>query len=224
MRPAAQRYSAEPRKRKSQYELEMGTKSLAGAFFALAVVCGLFFTFGYTIGKHAIPATFSLGGTQPLPLRLPASATPAPAAAGVQAPNPQELGAAENNQTPATLAPPPTGANPNSAASSAASTLASSTATSPGAVLPAAPPADGSGGVLFQVQVFAGSQSDAGKLADALKTRGYPAQVVAPEPGGQDAQYRVEVGPYLTHAEAEAMRARLRADGYQAAVQGGGQL
>ncbi|MGH9417312.1 MAG: SPOR domain-containing protein [Terriglobales bacterium] len=81
--------------------------------------------------------------------------------------------------------------------------------------LPSIPP-QGQG--MYQVQVFAGGQSDADSLANALKARGYPAAVVTPSPNATDALYRVQVGPYLTVAEAQAMRSRLTADGYQAVV------
>lgn len=213
MKPAAQRYETAPRKERAAYQLEMGTKSLLAAFFALAVVCGLFFTFGYTIGKHAIPATFSLGGAPQVAAR-PSSVTPAAASApGVQPPNPQQLGAVENNQTPSTLTPAQT--LPAPAAAPPASAPAQSTQAA------GAGSTSGASG-LFEVQVFSGNQADANTLADALKARGYPAQVVPPAPGADNALYLVQVGPYLTQAEAEAMRARLRADGYQAVLQGGG--
>lgn len=253
MKPAAQRYEREPHKPKPQYQFEMGTKSLLAAFFALAIVCGLFFAFGYTIGKHTIPATFTLGAAKQPSARAMAS----PIAPGVQPPNPQQLGAAETNQTPATLtsastaaattpagvdAPASAGpANPSAPQPTPTSTTASAVnsapnpaatrniappASSPSPKLPApksspstAPPAaTAAGAQVFEVQVFAGTSSDAGSLTTALQARGYPASVVAPAAGSGNNLYRVEVGPYLTRAEAEAMRARLRADGYQAVL------
>ncbi|MGH9392725.1 MAG: SPOR domain-containing protein, partial [Terriglobales bacterium] len=87
---------------------------------------------------------------------------------------------------------------------------------------PAAPAAAGAAAGVFNVQVFAGSQNDAQSLAAALKTKGYPATVLAPAADAADALYRVQVGPYLTAAEADAMRSRLTADGYQAVVKIGG--
>lgn len=256
MKPAAQRYEREPHKPKPQYQFEMGTKSLLAAFFALAIVCGLFFAFGYTIGKHNIPATFTLGAAKPPSARSMAS----PIAPGVQPPNPQQLGAAENNQTPTTLTnaststdanatptgvdapaaasasnssalqPTPTGATTTAPATPAPNPAATGNIAPPAAntslKLPApkaspssAPPATtAAGSQVFEVQVFAGTSSDAGSLATALQTRGYPASVISPAAGSGNRLYRVEVGPYLTRAEAEAMRARLRADGYQAVL------
>lgn len=249
MKPAAQRYEREPHKPKPQYQFEMGTKSLLAAFFALAIVCGLFFAFGYTIGKHTIPATFTLGAAKPPSARAMAS----PIAPGVQPPNPQQLGAAETNQTPTTLTNAPTSttttpagvdapastnasAQPTATPASATPTITTpdaaasrniappATSSSPKLPTPKASPATtpaatvAAGSQVFEVQVFAGTSSDAGSLATALQTRGYPASVISPAPGGGNSLYRVEVGPYLTRAEAEAMRARLRADGYQAVL------
>ncbi|MGH9488215.1 MAG: SPOR domain-containing protein [Terriglobales bacterium] len=220
----------------------MGTKSLLAWFIALAVVCGLFFAFGYTIGKHAIPATFSLGATQP-PARRAALGAPPAVAPGVQAPNPVQLGAAETNQTPSALTPaastnPGTAAAaPPTPATNPPSSAAPPQSTNPGpaAAIPPPPAPSGSasansragnpvnvGGQLFNVQVFSGDSSDANQLAQALKARGYPAQVVPPASNAGYNLYSVQVGPYLTRAEAEAMRSRLRADGYQAALQDGG--
>lgn len=219
MKPAARRYEEQTKRPASSYQLELGTKSLLSLFFALAIICGLFFAFGYTLGKHAIPATFSLGAS---PNGHAAAATPAPAA-GVQPPNPAELGQAETNQTPDTLTTTtagtatPAAALPTAPAVAPAPTSASGASGTPLAPASAlnAPPASATG--VYHVQVFAGAESDAQSSAASLIARGYPAAVVAPAPGG-DNLFRVQVGPYLTPDEAQAMRSRLTADGYQAIV------
>lgn len=214
MKPAARRIEEQARRTGANYQLELGGKSLLSLFLALAVVCGMFFAFGYTIGKHAIPASFRLGSAPVATANLQnlgAAAAPAP---GVQPPNPQALGAAESDQTSASLTPPVAASTANPAPASAtteaqappAKTDASATATSMQET-----------GV-FEVQVFAGSQADAENLATALKAKGYPAAVVAPSATSTDDLYRVQVGPYLTNAEAQSMRSRLTADGYQAVI------
>ncbi|HET9785144.1 MAG TPA: SPOR domain-containing protein [Terriglobales bacterium] len=199
------------------YKWEIGTRTLLGFFFALAVVCALFFTFGYTIGKHAVPATFSLGMQNAAPRKPAGLASVPPTATGVQPPNPAQLGAAENNQTPEGLSPtaattPAAGgeANPRAAAPAASTSSNPNTGTAANA-----PPATG---LLYQVQVFAGSQNDSNTLSSALQQKGYPARVLAPAESDPAGLYRVLVGPYLTRAEAEAMRSRLTADGYQAVI------
>jgi cell division protein FtsN len=220
MKPAVRRYEEQTKRPASSYQLELGTKSLLSLFFALAIVCGLFFAFGYTLGKHAIPATFSLGAS---PTGHAAAATPAPAA-GVQPPNPAELGQAETNQTPDTLtttttaagSATPAAAPPTAPAAAPPPTASGASGTPLAPASPSnAPPASATG--VYHVQVFAGAESDAQSSAASLVARGYPAAVVAPAPGG-DNLFRVQVGPYLTPDEAQAMRSRLTADGYQAIV------
>ncbi len=240
MKPAERRSEQAERggRRKPAYQLEVGTKSLLAGLLALAVVCGMFFAFGYTIGKHAIPATFTLGSAPPVSASSPA------APSGVQAPNPAQLGAAESNQTPNTLSPPVTtvagqpgaaGTPPATAPATAGGTTSTNaagaapppapTAAAPSALTPPAAPAPHAPSAVsgvYQVQVFAGMLDDAQSLATALQNRGYPANVVAPAANQANQLYRVEVGPYLTRAEADAMRSRLTADGYQAVIKGKG--
>lgn len=218
----------------ASYQLELGTGALIGLLIAVAVLCGLFFAFGYTLGKHAVPASFTLGSNpaaQPLngsqtavPKPNPSTlAPPQPAASGgAQPPNPAELSAAESNQTPATLQPPASGAAPPTASTPApASAAAAAPAKTPAATKPSsatAAPAATAGGS-YVVQVFAGTNAaDALGLAAALKARQYPVYVVNPQPGGADQLYRVQVGPYATEQEANEMRSRLAADGYAAII------
>ena len=226
MKPSEQRLESPSAARRGSrgggsYQLELGGKGVLGVFFALAIVCALFFSFGYTIGRHAIPATFTLGSA---PAASPKPAAPAPSpASGVAPPNPTQLGAAENNQTPATLTPDPAQSGGQQPAAVGQGTAAAGSGSAgpgsatPGAGAQATVPEPAASGV-FNVQVFAGTQVDAQSLASALKSKGYPATVAAPAPNAPDALYRVYVGPYMTSAEAEAMRSRLTADGYQAVV------
>jgi cell division septation protein DedD len=65
----------------------------------------------------------------------------------------------------------------------------------------------------YLVQVAAVSkQEDADSLVDALKKKQYPAFVA--DPVTTDKLFRVQVGPFSEAKDAEAMRARLIADGY----------
>lgn len=221
----------------ADYQLELGTGSVIGLLCALAVLCGLFFAFGYTLGRHTVPAAFSLGdannaaapvnGSQ-LPVEKPNPSTLAPAPSpttqgGAQPPNAADLSAAESNQTPATLQPAPAGGAATVPAPSAAPVPAPAaprqpvTTNSAPSTASTQPSVTAGGG--YAVQVFAGNNSaDAVNLAAALKARQYPVFVVRPVPGGADALYRVQVGPYATEQEAEEMRARLAADGYNAII------
>jgi cell division septation protein DedD len=216
------------------FQFEMGTKGVVSLFAALVILCGLFWAFGFTIGKHSVPTSFSLGDNpataqDTAPTTKPAAgrplATEAPAAVP---PNPSDLTAAEVNQTPQTLVPGPNGeaaatALPPTGNSQAATAATPSVAQPPASttaqstVQPASlttAPAVHS----YAVQVFAGAkQGDALNLAAALKARQYPVFILKPGTGG-DGLYRVQIGPYTHLAEAQQMRERLAADGYNAVI------
>lgn len=65
--------------RERGYQIEIGAWSIVGLLVVIAVLCGMFFAIGYTFGKHAIPAEFTLGN----------QITPAsPAQAGMDKPSP----------------------------------------------------------------------------------------------------------------------------------------
>lgn len=71
----------------------------------------------------------------------------------------------------------------------------------------AAPPA---GGDPYTVQVAALRAADAAeRFAVRLQSKGFPAYVVEPSPEGPVAVYRVRVGRYADHGEAERIRLRL---------------
>jgi cell division septation protein DedD len=96
-------------------------------------------------------------------------------------------------------------ASASQSATAAATTLAPSVS----AATPATP-------VALMVQIAAVSrQADAGMLADALRTNGY-APVVHTD--SRDSLLHVQVGPFSSLEQARAMRARLKADGYNAFI------
>ena len=71
-------------------------------------------------------------------------------------------------------------------------------------------------GLTFTVQVAAVShQEDADLLVAALKRKNY--SVVA-RTEAQDKLYHIQIGPFATKKDAEAMRQRLLGDGYNAIV------
>lgn len=76
-----------------------------------------------------------------------------------------------------------------------------------------APSAQGS----FAVQVAAsGSREDAEKIAQTLKSRGFPAFLVPPgKADAKDKLYRVQVGPYPTREAAEAVKPKLEQEGFK---------
>lgn len=191
-------------------ELTLSTPAVLGLFLTLVLVCGCFFGLGYAMGHKT---------TQPEPQVFDTTTAPAigaakPAAGSATAPE------ADSGQ--ASTAPDGTGAEAQTATvplSSAAGASGAATAgvpetsaAKPAAVQPAVAVAPGS----FVVQVAAVSSQDvANILLSTLEKKGY-AVVVRQEP--QDKLLHVQIGPFSNRKDAEAMRQRVLADGFNAIV------
>ena len=212
-------------------EISLGTTTILGIFFALALLCALFFGFGYSMGRRSTQtvagapetaATSDATNAKPAP-GSPVSRAVAEPPGGKEAAN--EDGGSATSDPPSTataanaspaIRPQPSMVEP-AAASAANSAIkpvsmprpALSTAVSSA---PVAIPGMG----LAIVQVAAVShQEDADMLMNALKKHGYSV-TIRQEP--QDKLLHVQVGPFANKKDAEAMRQRLLADGYNAIV------
>lgn len=197
-------------------EISLGTPTILGIFFALALLCACFFGFGYTMGRKsaqsASAATLSSG-----PL----------AVSGTSAPKPT---AGSSSSQSAIAVPLPTATTPPQATEIATVPLKPSNSNS--AVTPAdrmivgdkppavptpqpAPSAQQPTGS-FVVQVAAVSSQDvADILIGSLQKKGYTV-AVRHEP--QDKLLHVQIGPFADKKEAQAMQARVLADGFNAIV------
>ena len=187
-------------------EITLGTGKLLVLFFGLVGVCALFFALGYSLGRKSEPGLMAASAATAL------QASPNTAKSGSNAPSTPmtfyknvEQKEATPELTPAadskTEAQPPAAAT-NSAADAQSAPLVN--APDPATVLPTA-------GYVVQVAAVS-KQEDADALVDALKKKQYAA-FVAPQAVG-DKFFRVQVGPYSDVKEAESMRSRLIADGY----------
>jgi DedD protein len=182
----------------NEREISLGPGTILGIFFALAVVCACFFGFGYSLGRRSAQLA-----TPPPAVRSPATSASAakPAAGSVGVPLPS----VEPNITPAAPAPSSHGVLPSDAI------IAGDKPAAP-ASSAASPVAAGS----FIVQVAAVSTQ---QIADievaALRKDGYDV-VVRHEP--QDTLFHVQIGPFADKKDAEAMRQRILADGFNAIV------
>jgi DedD protein len=202
-------------------EITLGTTMILGIFFALAVLCAVFFGFGYQLGHKSVvtspvptnpsadtqpatnfagfkPAAGNPAGSTPEKTSAPSVAVPyaAPAVADSPAPRPT---AAASDDASADLRPSAPRALPTSSAASVPATAAS--------------PSAGTGSI---VQIAAVShQEDADLLVTTLKRRGYNV-AIRTEP--QDKLLHVQVGPFASHQDADAMRQKLLADGFNAIV------
>jgi cell division septation protein DedD len=181
------------------HELTLSTGSILGLFLGLALLCGLFFGFGYKMGsrKAEPPMAAATAGTPSAPTANFSSFKPAAGSpvASSATPTPAPLPALQ----PAHQTEPAAPASP-------APILRST----PQPATPAAAP--GANGI-FVVQVAAVSrQEDAEMLVHALNVKGYPA-FQRNDP--QDKLLHIQVGPFTSRKDADAARQRLLSDGYQ---------
>lgn len=197
-------------------EITLGTGKLLVLFFGLVGICALFFALGYSLGRKSEPAvsTASAALTPPPTSSAGKGSSGSAAAAPMTFYKSVEQKAASAELTPAADAKtdpkndpkidPKT--DPNAAPAPAGQTPATNGA-DPTTTLPTA---------AYFVQVAAVSkQEDADALVDALKKKQYPAFVA---PITSDKLCRVQVGPFSDFKEADAMKARLTADGYSPMV------
>lgn len=186
-------------------EITLSTGKLLGIFFAIAIVCGIFFTMGYLLGKST-----SAGGRT----EIVGSSTSGPSTANKPYAGNKAAADTAAAQNPSAAAPATDSGSAKPADANASSqpdkgqTQASSQ-TSGNDVK------NGDGGS-FMVQVAAVTkQEDAEILKTALQKKQYPV-FVANSPG--DPLFHVQVGPFTDKKDAEAMRTRLSGDGYNAIV------
>jgi len=192
-------------------EITLGTGKLLVLFFGLVGICALFFALGYSLGRKSEPAiTTASAALTPTPTsstgKASSGSAPAPPMTFYKSveqkdSNP-ELTPAADSKTDAKT--DPKADSPATTAGGPTTQPAGNTSADPATALPST--------AAYFVQVAAVSkQEDADSLVDALKKKQYPAFVA---PLAADKLCRVQVGPFSDVKEAEAMRARLIADGY----------
>ena len=206
-------------------EITLGTTMVLGIFFALAVFGAVCVGFGYSLGSKHAAAVAGGGAPQTGSSAAFANFKPAAGSAGGTG----KPGAVE----PANIAytPPPAAALPRAvpATDRSAALAAEATAALPAkpvvvapvvvaagkpvvVATPVTPPPAGA----MMVQVAAVShQEDADLLVSTLKRRSYN---VAIHQESQDKLLHVQVGPFTNRKDADAMRLRLQADGFNAIV------
>ena len=196
-------------------EITLSTGKLLGIFFALAIVCAVFFTMGYLLGKST-----SAGGRTEIVSTVPTGGN----AAGKPFAGNKTPETTTQNCPPGSPNCAPTGASADTGsggknADQQASTQQSSSQQSSGNKAPdqsAGTEVKNGAGGSFMVQVAAVSkQEDADILVTALRKKQYPV-FIANSAG--DPLFHVQVGPYSEKKDAEAMRVRLAGDGYNAIV------
>ena len=222
-------------------EITLGVGKLLGLFFLLAAICGIFFSIGYSLGKSS--GREQALNDQPAPTTVSAdteslsSSNSKPSAAvsaksESQAPGSDETSNGTTQQGSLTFynaVKQKDNAAPAAAASAqpaqetpapkvVAAAAAPATAAAPvpaahaGDVISHTSPVTGPGTMVVQIAAVS-REDDAVALAGALRKKNYNVFVVN-NPVTNDKFYHVQVGPFSTLAEAEAMKAKLVAEGY----------
>ena len=185
----------------SPYEEPAGTGKVLFYFFAVVVLCAVSVGIGYLMGRRTTPPAGD----------VTASSSPTPLARGASKPGAVRE-AAEPTETPdaAEASPSPTPRETKASTKPEKPAPGSKTAAKTPEV--AASLAKG-----FMVQVAAVTrQEDADTLASALRKKQYPVFVLPA--AGADKYFHVQVGPFAEMKDAEAMKSKLAADGYNAIV------
>ena len=220
-------------------EITLSTASLLGIFFGLVLICGVFFGFGYSLGRGteqgAQAASLRTGpaGSSGESDDATTAANQQPAAPAAQAQDqapakadvPVVVRHAKSDDADnaagedAAPAPPKHVSQALVAAESAAAQPKPSARVAPPVTVaappaPAAAPAPGTGKPMVQIAAVA-RQEDADVLVSALRQRGYGV-VVRNEP--QDKLLHVQVGPFADRTQATVIKQKLLSDGYNAII------
>jgi DedD protein len=219
-------------------EITLSTASLLGIFFGLVLICGVFFGFGYSLGRGteqgaqaASLRTAPAGSTSESDDATTAANQPAaapPAQAQDHAPAKADVpvvvrhakadDAEDTAADDAAPAPPKHVSQALVAAETAVQPKPSARMAAPVTVaappVPVAAPAAGSGKPMVQIAAVS-RQEDADVLVSALRQRGYGV-VVRSEP--QDKLLHVQVGPFADRSQATAIKQKLLSDGYNAII------
>jgi DedD protein len=205
----------------AEHEISLGTATILGIFFALALVCAGFFGFGYSLGRKSAPAPVVAAAPPAAESGTLFSAFKPAAGSPASHPDPQAADPQPDAPSPAPVAPPAPTIPPAAARNGATPADAiivgdklggeKSLAARPATPQPATTPAGA-----FMVQIAAVSTQDIADIeVTALKKYGFDV-VVRHEP--QDQLLHIQVGPYATRKDAEAMRQTILAHGFNAIV------
>jgi cell division septation protein DedD len=207
-------------------ELTLGPMVLLGLFFGLVLLCGLCFGLGYSIGSrgaHASTASSQQTGSEATsaaagslakppasPRAIPQTQSPSDSLPPIEAP---DAASTADSQVPSSASAPDV-----SSAQPAVRPALPAAATAPTPIL--GQPAQAlraSSAVALMVQIAAVShQEDADVLVGALRRRGYTVNIRR-DPA--DSLLHVQIGPFSSRNDANAMRLKLLNDGYNAIVE-----
>ena len=202
-------------------EISLGATTILGIFFALALLCAVFFGFGYSLGRRSslpvatpteVTAGSQSGASKPAPGSLAAQTIKQSAGAtesAIAPVDPPSTIALDTQQSTTSVPSKTVAVSPRPTVAEPVSLAVTKPAAVP--VVATAPP---SGSPVVQVAAMS-HQEDADVVAVDLKRRGYTV-AIRREP--QDKLFHVQIGPFATKKEADAMRQHLQTDGYNNSI------
>jgi len=205
---------------RKQDERGLSARYLILVFLVGVAACAVFFSLGFLVGYNertsrsagpteqvtpsgAIPPTVNA----PLETVQTTGNETAPINPQGTAPQPSLTESAAEQEPAGGAAPPPAPSLPSRRTSARAATHS----------VPARRARGREVGAGYTVQVAASrNKQDAEKLVKELKSRGFAVFVVRPEHSEvKDNLYRVQVGPFATHEEAQRVRNRIAKEGFK---------
>ena len=199
-------------------------RHLVGLFLGVVLLCGVFFTLGYVMGRTQFSG--SVHAADPVPKYSPMLTSPAkpavketPAPASATKPGAEPCWADCGSKTPDRTEVEPSSAKP---AAPVASKSGKSSTPAPPAAKPVVvkeparfqAPAMNKNSIVLQVAATK-QQRDALDMADILQKKKFPS-FVANSPA--DAFYHVQVGPYPDMASAESAKRALEQLGFKSII------
>jgi DedD protein len=178
-------------------EITLGVGRLLVLFFGLVVLCGIFMGIGYSLGR-----TTAKAGTPEATTPASASGKPTPSSSLIKPPD-----STSQSSTDLSFYKSVEQKEPDSQLKEPERKSEESKSTPAPEIKAGAVPGSG-----YMVQIAAVSKKeDADALVDALRHKQYPVFVTA-VPG--DKLFHVQIGPFPDTKDAESVRSRLMADGY----------
>ncbi len=194
------------------------SRHLVGLFLGVVLLCGVFFTLGYVMGRTQYGGAVQAADSPMRSVSPPAPSAKAKETETAPAPAAGEwdfYGKKDDNHLEPAAKPPAPSASPSAATGtgSGAAVAAPKTVAEPLPRPPARfqPPRMLKGSIVLQLAAL-GRESDALAMADAAQQKRFPSFVVAPT---SDKLYRVQVGPYPDEHAAQAAKAALERAGFK---------
>jgi cell division septation protein DedD len=206
--------------RRGRSDITLGAGHVAGIFLGFVLLCGIFFTLGYVMGRgHSSSGPASPGRARRAPV-VDANGDLTGKAGGAP-PTGWDFYPKKSRSAKGSSGSPLPGLTPEASARPHPVSVPPPPRSGPVAMerkprnvrVDPKPPVltHGRAGIALQVAAF-NNRADALSMAGFLKKKGYPAFAWGP---GSDHLYRVQVGPYASESAAQAVKLRLQREGFK---------